>query len=79
MRGQKLLSEENKFSLTADKLDQAVILENVLSMEDARQPLFAKKSTGGNSNNQMEKWRKKEKGKDKEQEKAILNLEKHMN
>ncbi len=40
-------------------------------MEDARLPLFAAKSTGGNSNNQMSKWRKKEKGKDKEQEKAI--------
>jgi hypothetical protein len=79
MRGQKLLSEENKFSLHADKLDQAVVLEKVLSMEDARQPLFAKKTTGGNSNNQMEKWKKKEKGKDKETEKAMLNLEKHMN
>jgi hypothetical protein len=31
-------------------------------MEDARQPLFAKKQTAGNSNDQMSKWRKKEKG-----------------
>jgi hypothetical protein len=65
MRNEQLLSEENKFSLTADKLDQTVVLEKVLSMDDARQPLFAKKTTGGNSNNQMEKWKKKEKGRDK--------------
>lgn len=79
MRGRELLSSENKFSLSADKLDQVVVLEQVLSMDDARQPLFAKKTTGGNSNNQMEKWKKKEKGRDKEKEKALLNLEKHMN
>ena len=65
MRKGQLLSEEYKFSLTADKLDQTVVLEQVLSMDEARQPLFAKKTTGGNSNNQMEKWKKKEKGRDK--------------
>jgi ATP-binding cassette subfamily F protein 3 len=48
-------------------------------MEEARQPLLSKKPTGGNSNNQMSKWKKKEKGsKDKETEKALVVLEKHM-
>jgi len=51
-------------------------------MEQARQPLFAKKpELAGNSNNAMEKWKKKEKGgggMDKETEKAIIMLEKHM-
>jgi ABC-type multidrug transport system fused ATPase/permease subunit len=79
MKTLKLLSEENKFSLTADKLDQVIVLEKVLSMEDARQPLFAKKTTGGNSNNQMSKWGKKAKGgMNKEEEKAILQFEKHL-
>jgi|JI61114C2RNA_FD_contig_21_15059043_length_539_multi_3_in_0_out_0_2 hypothetical protein len=41
-------------------------------MDEARQPLFAKKTTGGNSNNQMKKWGKKEKGGiDKDTQKAI--------
>ena len=60
-----MLGSENKFSLSADKLDKAIILENVLSMQEAKQPIFAKKPTAGNSNNQMTKWKKKEKGKDK--------------
>ena len=47
-------------------------------MEQARQPLLAKKPTGGNSNDQMNKWRKKEKGKDKQTEKAMIVFEKHM-
>jgi hypothetical protein len=47
-------------------------------MEEARQPLFAKKNTAGNSNTEMSKWKKKEKGKDKDKDKAMLNLEKHM-
>lgn len=79
LRAGRLLSEENKFSLTADKLGAAVVLEKVLSMEEARQPLFAKKPTGGNSNDQMSKWKKKEKGGvDKEAAKAMLNFEKHL-
>ena len=49
----------NKFSLSADKLDRPIILETVLSMEEARQPLFAKKPTAGNSNTEMTKWKKK--------------------
>ena len=48
--GDFLGGEENKFSLSADKLDKAVVLEQVLSMEEARQPMFAKKPTAGNSN-----------------------------
>ena len=41
-------------------------------MEEARQPLFAKKQTAGNSNTQMKKWTKKEKGGvDKEAQKAM--------
>lgn len=63
----KVIKEQNKFSLSADKLDEVIVLDNILSMEEARQPLFAKKPTGGNSNNQMIKWRKKEKGGDKDQ------------
>jgi hypothetical protein len=51
MKAQHILSDENKFSLTADKLDQVVVLEKILSMEEARQPLLAKKPTAGNSNN----------------------------
>ena len=47
-------------------------------MEEARQPLFAKKQTAGNSNNQMKKWSKKEKGVDKEAQKAMINFERHM-
>jgi hypothetical protein len=47
-------------------------------MDEARQPLFAQKPTAGNSNTEMSKWKKKEKGKDKERDKAIVNLEKHM-
>jgi len=46
-------------------------------MEQARQPLFAKKpELAGNSNNAMEKWKKKEKGggMDKETEKAMVML-----
>ena len=78
LRQANLLSLENKFTLSADKLDQVVVLENVLSMEEARQPLFAKKPTAGNSNTEMSKWRKKEKGKDKEKEKALVQFEKHM-
>jgi len=53
------IKNENKFSLSADKLDEVIVLENILSMEDARQPLFAKKNTAGNSNTQMKKWTKK--------------------
>jgi ATP-binding cassette subfamily F protein 3 len=48
-------------------------------MEEARQPLFHKKPTAGNSNTEMSKWRKKEKGgADKDKEKAMLKLQKHM-
>jgi ATP-binding cassette subfamily F protein 3 len=47
-------------------------------MEEARQPLFAKKPTAGNSNTEMSKWKKKEKGKDKDKEKALVNFEKHL-
>lgn len=48
-------------------------------MEDARQPLFAKKPTAGNSNTEMTKWKKKQKGgKDKDKEKAMEKLQKHM-
>lgn len=78
LKASKFITNENKFSLSADRLEEALILEEVLSMEDARQPLFAKKPTAGNSNNEMSKWKKKEKGKDKEQEKAMLIFEKHM-
>ena len=65
MKQASLLTFDNKFSLSADKLERPIILEQILSMEDARQPLFAKKPTGGNSNTEMSKWNKKEKGKDK--------------
>ena len=47
-------------------------------MEDARQPMFAKKPTAGNSNTEMSRWKKKEKGKDKEKDKALAMLKKHM-
>lgn len=48
-------------------------------MEEARQPLFAKKPTAGNSNTEMTKWKKKQKGgKDKDKEKAMEKLLKHM-
>jgi ATP-binding cassette, subfamily F, member 3 len=74
-----MLSQDvGKFSLSADKLDRAVVLEQVLSMDEARQPMFAKKPTAGNSNTQMSRWQKKEKGKDKEKDKAMLQFEKHM-
>ena len=75
---QLLRQEENKFSLSADKLESAVVLEQVLSMEEARQPMFAKKPTAGNSNTEMSRWKKKEKGKDKDQQKAYENLQRHM-
>lgn len=71
--------EDNKFSLSADKLDKVVVLEQVLSMEEARQPMFAAKPTAGNSNTEMSKWKKKEKGKDKEKDKAMAMLKMHMN
>lgn len=32
LKSGSLLSEENKFSLTADKLNQVVVLEKILSM-----------------------------------------------
>jgi ATP-binding cassette subfamily F protein 3 len=47
-------------------------------MEEARQPLFAKKNTAGNSNTQMKKWIKKEKGLDKEEQRAFENYQRHM-
>ena len=64
--------------MSADKLDKAVILEQVLSMDEARQPMFAKKPTAGNSNTEMSRWKKKEKGKDKEKQKAMALLQQHM-
>ena len=73
-----MLGSGNKFSLSADKLDKPVILEQVLSMEEARLPLFAKKPTAGNSNNAMGKWTKKEKGRDKDQEKSLALFNQHM-
>lgn len=33
LRTAGLLSQENKFSLTADKLDEAIVLEKILSMD----------------------------------------------
>lgn len=78
LRSMDFIKTENKFSLSANQLDHVVILGEVLSMEDARLPLFAKKPTAGNSNNEMSKWKKKEKGRDKDQEKALLVFEKHM-
>ena len=45
------LKSETKYKLTAEQLGKVVILENELKLEDARQPLFAKKPTAGNSNN----------------------------
>lgn len=47
-------------------------------MDEARQPMFAKKPTAGNSNTEMFKWRKKDKLKDKEKDKAMIQFEKHM-
>lgn len=47
-------------------------------MEDAKQPLFAAKPTGGNSNTQMSKWTKKSKFTDKEKEKALQHYQKHI-
>lgn len=46
-------------------------------MEDARQPLFAKKPTAGNSNTQLSKWKKKEKGA-KDESKALNSYQKHV-
>jgi hypothetical protein len=74
-----MMKVENKFSLSADKLDEVVVLGNILTMEDARQPLFASKpNVAGNSNNQMSKWRKKDKFVDKDKEKQMANFNKHM-
>ena len=72
------LGSEHKFSLSAEKLEKAIVLENILSMEEARQPMFAKKPTAGNSNTEMSRWKKKEKGKDKEKEKAFANFNRHL-
>lgn len=44
------LRSETKYKLTAEQLGKVVILEEELKIEDARQPLFAKKPTAGNSN-----------------------------
>jgi ABC-type multidrug transport system fused ATPase/permease subunit len=55
-----------------------VVLENELRLEDARQPLFAKKQTAGNSNTEMTKWKKKEKGKTAEIDKAVQSYERHI-
>lgn len=57
------LKNQTKYKLTAEQLGKVIILEDELKIEDARQPLFAKKPTAGNSNTEMAKWKKKEKGK----------------
>lgn len=75
---ESLIKNENRFNLASDQLGKVVILENVLSMEEARQPLFAKKPTAGNSNTYMDSWKQRAKGKDKEGDKAMEIFNKHM-
>lgn len=73
-----LKNDDTKYKLTAEQLGKVVILEQELKIEDARQPLFAQKPTAGNSNSEMTKWKKKEKGKNNDVDKANLVFEKHM-
>ena len=75
---ENLIKNENRFNLASDQLGKVVVLEEILSMEEARQPLFAKKPTAGNSNTEMSsKWKKKDK-KDKEVNKAMESYNKHI-
>ena len=72
------LKSEEKYKLTAEQLGKVIILEDELKLEDARQPLFAKKPTGGNSNNELRRWRKKDKNKPTDGKRVLNTFEKHM-
>ena len=71
-----LIQAENKFHLNAEKLEYDVVLESIMSLE-SRKGGAGKRKMAGNSNDELTKWKKKEK-KGKEENKNSEQFMRHV-